>query len=89
MYWTPLIKMFRKALDSLLVSYRLQVTNRRLQALDDHVLKDIGLHRSEIGSILWEMTRDSATAPERRLRVAAKGPAPPYALAGPEPEPIA
>jgi len=89
MHWTPLIKMFRKARDSLLFSHRLQATKRSLQALDDHVLKDIGLHRSEIGSIVWEMAQDRATTPERRIRSAVEGTAASCALTAPQSEMIA
>ncbi len=44
-----------------------------LSALNDHALKDIGLHRSEIPSVVHEMTR--AAAPAQRITPVSKAPA--------------
>ena len=44
-----------------------------LSALSDHALKDIGLHRSEIPSVVHEMTR--AAAPGQRPTPVSKAPA--------------
>ena len=44
-----------------------------LSALSDHALKDIGLHRSEIPSVVHEMTR--AAAPAQRTTPVSNAPA--------------
>ncbi len=46
---------------------------RELSALSDHTLKDIGLHRGEIRSVVHEMTR--AAAPARRQAPVSRRPA--------------
>jgi uncharacterized protein YjiS (DUF1127 family) len=43
-----LIAMIRRAAAPLTRQARLIATQRRLEALDDHILKDIGLQRSQI-----------------------------------------
>jgi len=42
--------------------HRRRAAVRELRALSDHTLKDIGLHRSEIRSVVHEMTRAAESA---------------------------
>ncbi len=53
---------------------------RELSALSDHTLKDIGLHRSEIRSVVHELTR--AAAPAQRPTPVSRRPARRLPLAG-------
>lgn len=69
-----LIQVFRRAVNSFLSFRRLKATERKLQALDDHVLKDIGLHRSEIGSVIRDLDRRGETGRTRRGCSAAEEP---------------
>ena len=50
--------------------HRRRAAVRELRALSDHTLKDIGLHRSEIRSVVHEMTRaaESAKGPVPKSR---------------------
>ncbi len=48
---------------ALSVGRRRRAAVRELSALSDHTLKDIGLHRSEIRSVVHEMTRVAAATP--------------------------
>ena len=56
---------------------------RELSRLSDHTLKDIGLHRGEIRSVVDEMTR--AAAPAQRTTPVSRRPARRSALAGAQP----
>lgn len=48
----PLLEALSAAARRLRLWYRRQVTIHRLQELDDHMLKDIGLGRSEIDGLV-------------------------------------
>ncbi len=48
---------------ALSIGRRRRAAVRELSALSDHTLKDIGLHRSEIRSVVHEMTRVAAATP--------------------------
>ncbi|MCH8999871.1 MAG: DUF1127 domain-containing protein [Proteobacteria bacterium] len=56
---------------------RHRATIGELSALSDHALKDIGLHRSEIRSVVHEMTRVAAATPGDPLAERIKARRPP------------
>ncbi len=65
---------------ALSVWHRRRAAIRDLSRLSDHMLKDIGLHRSEIRSVVDAMAR--ATAPARRQTPVSRRPARRPAFAG-------
>ncbi len=65
---------------ALSVWHRRRAAIDELSALSDHMLKDIGLHRGEIRSVVHEMTR--AAAPAQRKTPVSRRPARRLPLAG-------
>ncbi len=65
---------------ALSVWHRRRAAIRELSALSNHTLKDIGLHRGEIRSVVHEMSR--AAAPAQRQTPVSRRPARRLPLAG-------
>ncbi len=63
--WRTVTAPVRGLVEALRRAYRKGKTHRALNRLSDHMLKDIGIHRSEIGSIAQSI----AAASKRRDRV--------------------
>ena len=59
----------RRVAGELTSAYRRHTLMRELEALDNHLLRDIGLHRSEIGSVVAELT-DAVPATRRQAMAA-------------------
>ncbi len=58
--------MASRIVDAVSNAYRRRKLMRELEALDDRMLRDIGLHRTELGSVVAELMGD---APSTRRHV--------------------
>ena len=58
-----IVERLRALVEAMRRARRRSALRRALQSLDDHTLRDIGLHRCEIGSVVAELVGDAQATP--------------------------